>query len=185
MWQIQNLEGFKIFKPPITDHPPDSTWPGLQQELTWTFTSSNSHQRATQHRFGALFPSPHVISLHGCQVFLPAGVSAAWWLGSSTASSTTLMLWLCITSCSMLKISSARAHLKAKMPEHTHTHRLKWAPTPGQVETARFKLQNTEFELGQSNWAQVSPGGGGAYRWSHSEGFTNSNNIKNTYRWDQ
>lgn len=43
----------------------------------------------------------------------------ACWLVSSTASSTTLMLWLCITSCSMLKISSARAHLKAKIPEDT------------------------------------------------------------------
>lgn len=43
--------------------------------------------------------------------------SACARLGSNTGSSTTLMLLLCMMSCSMLKISSAREHLKAKIPK--------------------------------------------------------------------
>lgn len=42
--------------------------------------------------------------------------SACARVGSNTGSSTTLMLLLCMMSCSMLKISSAREHLKANIP---------------------------------------------------------------------
>lgn len=47
--------------------------------------------------------------------------SACVRVGSNTGSSTTLMLLLCMMSCSMLKISSAREHLKANIPaKHQH-----------------------------------------------------------------
>lgn len=43
--------------------------------------------------------------------------NSVWWLFlSTTGSSTTFILLFCIISCNMLNNSSARAHLKAKIP---------------------------------------------------------------------
>lgn len=82
--------------------------------------------------------------MQGC---VPAGVSAACWLGSSTASSTTLMLWLCITSCSMLKISSAREHLKAKIPEKHTKQQYKCQQTAKIRAEKTHTHTNTPFKL--------------------------------------
>lgn len=102
---------------------------GSVHYILWSQIFTVSHQQeaagvfypntGTSSQLGTEMMWPHcVFTCSSVCVCLPAGVWAAWWLGSSTASSTTLMLWLCITSCSMLKISSAREHLKAKIPEN-------------------------------------------------------------------
>lgn len=92
--------------------------------------------------FSAKYPHYTQVSHLTVESYLLVGVrgvlgtsNSVWWLFlSTTGSSTTFMLLFCIISCNMLNSSSARAHLKAKIPINTHTKKKKRKSKPSNSE---------------------------------------------------